>query len=82
MLFRPSALMIFVTDICSDAYRADIGGRGVFKEFFTSLCKEVFDTNRGFWLAKKKNELYPNPHSYAMERESLPTHPLLWSRAQ
>jgi ubiquitin-protein ligase E3 C len=43
----------------------------VFKEFFTSLCKEVFDTDRGLWLANKKNELYPNPHSYATEQHSL-----------
>ncbi|EGN93917.1 hypothetical protein SERLA73DRAFT_189041 [Serpula lacrymans var. lacrymans S7.3] len=50
---------------------AGIDGGGVFKEFFTSLCKEVFDTNRGLWLATKKNELYPNPHSYATEPHSL-----------
>jgi ubiquitin-protein ligase E3 C len=49
--------------------RAGIDGGGVFKEFFTSLCKEVFDTDRGLWLANKKNELYPNPHAYATERE-------------
>jgi hypothetical protein len=49
--------------------RAGIDGGGVFKEFFTSLCKEVFDTDRGLWLANKKNELYPNPHSYATERK-------------
>lgn len=48
-------------------YRAGIDGGGVFKEFFTSLCKEVFDTDRGLWLATKNNELYPNPHSYAKE---------------
>lgn len=48
-------------------YRAGIDGGGVFKEFFTSLCMEVFDTDRGLWLANKKNELYPNPHSYATE---------------
>lgn len=40
----------------------------MFKEFFTSLCKEVFDTDRGLWLANKRNEIYPNPHSYATER--------------
>ena len=40
----------------------------MFKEFFTSLCREVFDTDRGLWLANKKNELYPNPHAYATER--------------
>ncbi|KAJ7755509.1 HECT-domain-containing protein [Mycena metata] len=50
---------------------AGIDGGGVFKEFFTSLCKEVFDTDRGLWLANKKNELYPNPHSYATEPHSL-----------
>lgn len=48
--------------------RAGIDGGGVFKEFFTELCKEVFDTDRGLWLATKQNELYPNPHSYAKER--------------
>lgn len=41
----------------------------MFKEFFTSLCREVFDTDRGLWLANTKRELYPNPHAYATERE-------------
>ncbi|TFK19059.1 ubiquitin protein ligase [Coprinopsis marcescibilis] len=50
---------------------AGIDGGGVFKEFFTDLCKEVFDTDRGLWLANKENELYPNPHSYATESHSL-----------
>ena len=50
-------------------FRAGIDGGGVFKEFLTSICKEVFDTDRGLWLATKKNELYPNPHSYATEGE-------------
>ncbi|KAF8874714.1 hypothetical protein CPB84DRAFT_1817858 [Gymnopilus junonius] len=50
---------------------AGIDGGGVFKEFFTSLCKEVFDTDRGLWLATKNNELYPNPHAYATEPHSL-----------
>lgn len=50
---------------------AGIDGGGVFKEFLTSLCKEVFDRDRGLWLANKKNELYPNPHSYAKEPHSL-----------
>ena len=49
--------------------RSGIDGGGLFKEFFTSLCKEVFDTNRGLWLETKKRELYPNPHSYAKERK-------------
>lgn len=51
-------------------FRAGIDGGGVFKEFFTSLCKEAFDTDRGLWLETKENEIYPNPHSYASERES------------
>ncbi|KAG6810699.1 hypothetical protein H0H92_010698 [Tricholoma furcatifolium] len=50
---------------------AGIDGGGVFKEFFTELCKEVFDTDRGLWLANTKNELYPNPHGYATESHSL-----------
>lgn len=51
--------------------RAGIDAGGLFKEFFTSLCKEVFDTDRGLWLANMKNELYPNPHSYATERKCI-----------
>ncbi|KAI0784812.1 HECT-domain-containing protein [Abortiporus biennis] len=50
---------------------AGIDGGGVFKEFLTSLCKEVFDTDRGLWLETKNRELYPNPHSYATESHSL-----------
>ena len=50
--------------------RAGIDGGGVFKEFFASLCGEVFDTDQGLWLANKKIELYPHPHSYATERKS------------
>ena len=46
---------------------AGIDGGGVFKEFFTELCKEVFDTDRGLWLANKKNELYPSSSTYAKE---------------
>jgi ubiquitin-protein ligase E3 C len=52
-----------------------IDGGGVFKEFFTDLSKEVFDSDRGLWLANKKNELYPNHGSYATRREYLPTSP-------
>lgn len=50
---------------------AGIDGGGVFKEFLTSLCKEVFDTDHGLWLATKQHELYPNPHAYATESHSL-----------
>ncbi len=49
-----------------------IDGGGVFKEFFTDLSKEVFDSNRGLWLANRKNELYPNHGSYATQRKHLP----------
>lgn len=58
---------VLMTIVC---FRAGIDGGGVFKEFLTSLCKEVFDTDRGLWLANKKNEIYPNPHSYATECKS------------
>ncbi|WVW78358.1 hypothetical protein I302_100312 [Kwoniella bestiolae CBS 10118] len=54
---------------------AGIDGGGLFKEFLTNLSKEVFDTNRGLWLATDQNELYPNPHSYATE-----PHQLEWYR--
>lgn len=36
-----------------------------------SLSKEVFDTNRGLWLATSEQELYPNPHGYAKESNQL-----------
>lgn len=49
----------------------------MFKEFFTALCKEVFDTDRGLWLANVKRELYPNPHVYATEGASAPSPPPL-----
>ena len=49
-----------------------IDGGGVFKEFFTDLSKEVFDSDRGLWLANKKNELYPNHGSYATQRKYFP----------
>ncbi|KIJ54357.1 hypothetical protein M422DRAFT_25280 [Sphaerobolus stellatus SS14] len=54
---------------------AGIDGGGVFKEFLTSLSREVFDTNRGLWLTTQQQELYPNPHSYATE-----PHQLNWYR--
>ncbi|ORX33914.1 hypothetical protein BD324DRAFT_665268 [Kockovaella imperatae] len=50
---------------------AGIDGGGLFKEFLTSLNKEVFNTDRGLWLATDQNELYPNPHSYATEPHQL-----------
>lgn len=53
--------------IASYLRRAGIDGGGVFKEFFTSLCKEVLNADRGLWLANENHELYPNPHSYATE---------------
>ncbi|CAE7132589.1 unnamed protein product [Rhizoctonia solani] len=50
---------------------AGIDGGGVFKEFLTSLVKEVFDSDRGLWLANRQQELYPNPHPYAKESGQL-----------
>ncbi|KAI8978888.1 HECT-domain-containing protein [Trametes punicea] len=55
---------------------AGIDGGGVFKEFLTNLCREVFDTDRGLWLANKKNELYPAP---TLTRPNV-THSLAWYR--
>jgi hypothetical protein len=49
-----------------------IDGGGLFKEFLTDLSKEVFDSDRGLWLANKKNELYPNHGSYPTERKPFP----------
>ncbi|KAF9647283.1 HECT-domain-containing protein [Thelephora ganbajun] len=54
---------------------AGIDGGGVFKEFLTSLAKEVFDSDRGLWLSTEQHELYPNPHSYATD-----VHSLAWFR--
>lgn len=54
---------------------AGIDGGGVFKEFLTSLVKEVFNADRGLWLENEQRELYPNPLSYATEE-----HSLLWYR--
>lgn len=39
----------------------------MFKEFLTSLAKEVFDSDRGLWLSTNQHELYPNPHTYATD---------------
>ena len=73
--------------------RAGIDGGGVFKEFLTSLAKEVFDSDRGLWLSTEQHELYPNPHSYATDGMtdalyvigfntdlSPPAHSLAWFR--
>ncbi|GAA6006727.1 ubiquitin-ubiquitin ligase HUL5 [Rhodotorula paludigena] len=48
-----------------------IDGGGLFKELLTSLSKEVFDTDRGLWLATSEQELYPNPHAYAKQPDQL-----------
>ncbi|KAI6097077.1 HECT-domain-containing protein [Pisolithus sp. B1] len=52
-----------------------IDPRGVFKEFFTSSCKDLFDTASGLWLKTKTNEIYPNAHSYTSG-----AHTLSWYR--
>ena len=49
--------------------RSGIDGGGVFKEFLTELCKEVFDKDKGLWLENIKHEIYPSAHSYATERK-------------
>ncbi|EEB87133.1 hypothetical protein MPER_15640, partial [Moniliophthora perniciosa FA553] len=46
---------------------AGIDGGGVFKEFLTSLSKEVFDTDRGLWQVNRERELYPATGSLAVE---------------
>lgn len=48
-----------------------IDGGGLFKEFLTSLVKEAFDTDRGLWNTTAEQQLYPSPHSYAREEQSL-----------
>lgn len=50
---------------------AGIDGSGLFKEFLVSIIREVFDTDRGLWCANERQELYPNPHSYAHGEEQL-----------
>ncbi|EGG04684.1 uncharacterized protein MELLADRAFT_37268 [Melampsora larici-populina 98AG31] len=50
---------------------AGIDGGGVFKEFLTSLTKDIFDTNKGLWLVNQNQELYPNPHTFSQEALSL-----------
>ncbi|KAH9979885.1 hypothetical protein BGW80DRAFT_1271015 [Lactifluus volemus] len=52
-----------------------IDGGGLFKEFMTELLKEVFDSDRGLWLANKKNEciLAANIHDHE-------AHSLNWYR--
>ncbi|KAJ6596287.1 HECT-domain-containing protein [Mycena vulgaris] len=47
------------------------GHRGLYKEFFTAICKEVFDAERGLWFSNEKHEIYPNPQSDARTPESL-----------
>ncbi|KAL0063149.1 ubiquitin-protein ligase (E3) [Marasmius tenuissimus] len=54
---------------------AGIDGGGLFKEFFTELCKETFDPRRGLWATTEKEEereVYPRPSKtqeepYALE---------------
>ncbi|KAJ8081351.1 ubiquitin-protein ligase (E3) [Marasmius tenuissimus] len=54
---------------------AGIDGGGLFKEFFTELCKETFDPRRGLWATtdkREEREVYPRPSKtqeepYALE---------------
>ncbi|KAK7041620.1 ubiquitin-protein ligase (E3) [Paramarasmius palmivorus] len=50
---------------------AGIDGGGVFKEFLTSLSKEVFDTDRGLWRVNKRMELVPSAGGVSVERRVL-----------
>ncbi|KAJ7089078.1 HECT-domain-containing protein [Mycena epipterygia] len=47
------------------------GHRGLYKEFFTAICKEVFDSQRGLWFSNEKHEIYPSPRSQARTPENL-----------
>ncbi|KAJ7455748.1 HECT-domain-containing protein [Mycena latifolia] len=47
------------------------GHRGLYKEFFTAICKEVFDAERGLWASTETHEIYPSPQSHARAPESL-----------
>ncbi|KAJ7051291.1 HECT-domain-containing protein [Mycena amicta] len=47
------------------------GHRGLYKEFFTAICKEIFQPGRGLWAENDKHEIYPNPSSSARSPEKL-----------
>ncbi|CAO1636264.1 unnamed protein product [Sympodiomycopsis kandeliae] len=48
-----------------------IDGGGLFKEFFTSLAREAFDSDRGLWRVNDRQEHYPNPQAFARQSEQL-----------
>ncbi|KAI0739767.1 hypothetical protein C8Q80DRAFT_1050753, partial [Daedaleopsis nitida] len=54
-LKAPTAIT-FIDQFGNEEAGIDCGG--VFKEFLTSLCKEVFDTDRGLWLANKSRDCW------------------------
>ena len=62
-----SASVLGSVSVNNPVPRVGIDGGGVFKEFLTSLAKEVFNSDRGLWLSTEQHELYPNPHSYATD---------------
>ncbi|KAJ7260134.1 HECT-domain-containing protein [Mycena rebaudengoi] len=47
------------------------GHHGLYKEFFTAICKEVFDSEHGLWFSNEKHEIYPSPQAHARSTESL-----------
>ncbi|KAF7325528.1 HECT-domain-containing protein [Mycena kentingensis (nom. inval.)] len=47
------------------------GHHGLYKEFFTAICVEIFKPERGLWVSNEKHEIYPNPASSARTPESL-----------
>ncbi|KAJ6615220.1 hypothetical protein B0H10DRAFT_2164909 [Mycena sp. CBHHK59/15] len=54
------------------------GHRGLYKEFFTAICKEVFDSERGLWFSSERHEIYPSPQSHA--RSPFKAESLRWFR--
>nr|GAT51865.1 HECT-domain-containing protein [Mycena chlorophos] len=51
----------------------NVGHLGLYKEFFTAICKEVFRPGGelGLWVENEKHEIYPNPASSARTSEKL-----------
>ncbi|KAJ7440766.1 HECT-domain-containing protein [Mycena galericulata] len=47
------------------------GHGGLYKEFFTAICEEVFDSKHGLWFSNDNHEIYPSPQSNARTPESL-----------
>jgi len=59
------------------ASEAGIDGRGLFKDFITSLCKQAFDPEHGLFRATAEERLYPSPASELATSEHLQCFELL-----